>query len=79
MVPVNKQIAFASDAYVVEWCYASMLMLRHQMARVFAEKIDQGQYSLDEALSIARAILFESPQGFGMVPRVEPEIAAVEA
>jgi hypothetical protein len=78
MVPVNKQIAFASDAYVVEWCYASMMMLRHQMARVFAEKVDQGQYSLNEALSIARGILFESPQDFGMVPRDEPGLPAGE-
>jgi hypothetical protein len=77
MVPVNKQIAFASDAYVVEWSYASMMMLRQQMARVFSEKIDQGQYTLDEALSIARSILFESPQGYGMVPRDEPELAAI--
>jgi hypothetical protein len=78
MVPANKQIAFASDAYVVEWCYATMVMLRNQMARVFAEKIDQGQYNLDEALIIARAILFETPQDFGMVPRDESEPAGAE-
>lgn len=72
MLPVNKQMGFFSDAYVVEWAYAKSLIVRKQMARVFAEKIDQGQYSLDDALGIARSILFESPQTvLGMKPRTE--------
>ena len=62
MLPVNKQIGFFSDAYTVEWTYAKLLIVRKQLAIVLAEKIDQGQYTLDEALSIARSILFESPQ-----------------
>ena len=41
------------------------------MARVLADKIEQGQYSVDEALAIARAVLFDSPQTLlGMKPRV---------
>ena len=40
------------------------------MARVLAEKIGQGQYSKEEALSVARAILFETPQALlGFKPR----------
>jgi hypothetical protein len=70
MVPTNKQMGFFSDAYVVEWAYAKMIMVRKQMARVFAEKIAQGQYGIDDALSFARSILYESPQEFGMIPRV---------
>jgi len=70
MLPANKQVGFFSDAYVVEWTYAKAVLVRKQLARVLAGKIDQGQYSRDEALSIARAILFESPQTLlGMVPR----------
>jgi glucuronate isomerase len=70
MLPASKQVGFFSDAYVVEWTYAKAVLVRKQLARVLAEKIDQGQYSRDEALAVARAILFESPQTLlGMVPR----------
>jgi hypothetical protein len=70
MVPVNKQIGFFSDAYVVEWAYAKMKIVRKQMAQVLAQKVAQGQYSKDDAVSIARAILFETPQTLvGMQPK----------
>ena len=70
MVPVNKQIGFFSDAYCVEWAYAKAKLVRKLLAQVLAQKIEQEQYSVDEALAIARAILFESPQSLlGMVPR----------
>ena len=70
MLPANKQIGFFSDAYCVEWTYAKAVLVRRQMARVLAEKIQQGQYSKQDALAIARAILFETPQTLlGMKPR----------
>ena len=70
MLPANKQVGFFSDAYCVEWAYAKSVLVRKQMARVFAEAIDQGRYGADEALAIARAILFESPQSLlGFTPR----------
>jgi len=62
MLPVNKQIGFFSDAYCVEWTYAKSILVRKQLASVLAQKMEQGQYSRDEALAIARAVLFESPQ-----------------
>ena len=69
MVPVNKQAGFFSDAYVVEWSYAKTVIVRKQMAHVFAEKVAQGQYTLDEALRVAREILYETPQSLcGMTP-----------
>jgi len=69
MVALNKQIGFFSDAYCVDWTYGKVLLVRKQLAAVLAQKIEQGQYSLDEALSIAREILFESPQSLlGMTP-----------
>ncbi len=68
MLPVNKQVGFFSDAYCVEWVYGKVLLVRKQLARVLAEKIEQGQYSRDDAVAIAKAILFESPQTLlGMV------------
>ena len=60
MLPVNKQIGFFSDAYCVDWVYAKVMMVRKIMARVFAGKIDIGQYTFDDAVSIARAILHDA-------------------
>jgi hypothetical protein len=62
MVATNKQIGFFSDAYCVDWTYAKALIVRKQLAEVLAQKVAQGQYSIDDALSVARAILYESPQ-----------------
>jgi glucuronate isomerase len=69
MLPLNKQIAFFSDAYCVEWAYGKARMVQQQLAHVLAEKIRQGQYTRDDALAIARSILYESPQTLlGMIP-----------
>jgi glucuronate isomerase len=62
MLPANRQIGFFSDAYSVEWSYAKLVLVRKQLARVLGEKIELGQYSREDALRTARAILFESPQ-----------------
>jgi hypothetical protein len=62
MVPVNKQVGFFSDAYVAEWSYAKALLVRKQMVGVLAEKIALGQYSFEDALNVAREILYETPQ-----------------
>ncbi|HEU0011360.1 MAG TPA: hypothetical protein VFT34_16195 [Verrucomicrobiae bacterium] len=70
MLPANKQAGFFSDAYCVEWTYAKALIVRRQLARVLAEKIEQGQYTRSDALAVARAILFDAPQTLlGMKPR----------
>jgi hypothetical protein len=70
MLPSNKQVGFFSDAYCVEWTYAKAILVRKQMARVLAEKIESGQFTQPEALSIAQTLLYESPQSIlGMKPR----------
>jgi hypothetical protein len=70
MLPVNKQIGFFSDAYCLEWTYGKVCLVRKQLARVLAEKISQKQYTRDDALSIAKSILYDTPQTLsGMVPR----------
>jgi len=70
MLPTNKQVGFFSDAYCLEWAYAKLILVRRQLARVLAERIDQGQYSFDEALAIAEAILYQTPQQLlRMTPR----------
>lgn len=70
MVPVNKQVGFFSDAYCVEWAYGKAILVRKQLAWVLAEKIEQGQYSHDQAMSVARAILWDAPETLlGMKPQ----------
>jgi glucuronate isomerase len=69
MLPLNKQVGFFSDAYCVEWSYAKAVIIRRQLAEVLAGKVAQGQYSVDEALDIAREILFVTPQTLnGLTP-----------
>jgi hypothetical protein len=70
MLPTNKQVGFFSDAYCVEWTYAKAVIMRKQLARVLAANVEEGRYTIEDALIIARAILFESPQSLlGMQPR----------
>ncbi len=68
MLPACKQVGFFSDAYCLEWVYAKLRIVRHLLAQVLAQKVWQGQYTRDDAISVARAILYESPQTLlGMV------------
>ncbi len=70
MLPASQQIGFFSDAYCVEWTFAKLFIVRKQMARVLAERIAEGQFTRDEALAVAKMILFESPQSLlGIKPR----------
>ncbi|MCC6486750.1 MAG: hypothetical protein IT364_04555 [Candidatus Hydrogenedentes bacterium] len=62
MLPLNKQIGFFSDAYCADWAYAKAILVRKQMAQVLAGKIDSGQYTEEEALGIAKAIVHDSPR-----------------
>ena len=62
MLPTSRQVGFFSDAYCIEWTYAKATTVRNQLAQVLEQRVRQGQYTLDEALEIARAILFDAPQ-----------------
>jgi glucuronate isomerase len=62
MLPLNKQVGFFSDAYVAEWSYAKAILVRKQLAQALAARVALGQYSREEALGMAREILFETPQ-----------------
>lgn len=69
MLPASKQIGFFSDAYCLEWTYAKTKLVLHQLAEVLARKVDQGQYTRSDAMAVAKAILYETPQTlFGMRP-----------
>lgn len=69
MVALNKQIGFFSDAYCAEWAYAKAVIVRQELARVLAEKVERGQYTEDLALDVARHLFWETPQTLlGMTP-----------
>ena len=78
MVPASKQVGFFSDAYCVEWTYAKAILVRHQLAQVLSQRIEQGQFSFEEALQVARRILFQTPQDLlGMAPRDRSKASGV--
>ncbi len=60
MLPLNKQVGFFTDAYCVDWCYAKAKLIRKLMAEVLAKKIEIGQYSCDDAVAIAKALVHDS-------------------
>jgi glucuronate isomerase len=62
MVALNKQVGFFSDAYCVEWTYAKAIIVRQELARVLAEKVERGQYTEELAVRIARHLLWETPR-----------------
>lgn len=62
MVAASKQIGFFSDAYCVDWTYAKAVIVKKQMAEVYAEKIEHGQYTLEQALGIAGQVLYDTPK-----------------
>lgn len=69
MLATSKQVGFFSDAYCIEWTYAKAAMVRSQLAQVLQQKVAQGQYTRDEALDVARAILFDTARTLlGMQP-----------
>ncbi len=69
MLPTTSQCGFFSDAYCVEWQYAKATLVRRLYADVLAERVERGQYSFDDALSIARSVLYESAEHLlGMTP-----------
>jgi len=69
MLPTNRQIGFFSDAYCVEWAYAKILVVKQQLARAIAERVETGQYSFEMAVRIAEEILHATPESlFGVAP-----------
>ena len=62
MVGSPRLIGFSSDAYTAEWAYARAKLTQRVLANVLAEKIDRGFLNIDDALAMAREILYETPR-----------------
>ena len=65
LVPVNKQVGYFSDAYCLEWTYAKARMILNQLSVVLATKIEYGQYTRQDALAVARTILYDTAYELG--------------
>jgi glucuronate isomerase len=62
MLPTNRQIGFFSDAYCLDWLYAKSILVRTELARALAYRIERGQYTVEGAVQIARKLLQETPE-----------------
>ncbi len=60
MVPLNKQIGFFTDAYCLDWAYGKSIIIRKQLAGVLAKKVEQGQYTFEQAIDIAKSLLHDT-------------------
>jgi len=70
MLPMNKHCLFFSDAYCMDWAYGKAFLTRRQIAEVLAKKVEEGQYTKELALAVAKEILTVTPQTMmGMQPR----------
>jgi len=61
ILPMNKWCAFFSDAYVPEWCFGKSELVKHQLSITLSDLVDQGYFTMDLALEVARRILYENP------------------
>jgi predicted TIM-barrel fold metal-dependent hydrolase len=56
-VPSNKIMAFGGDYVVVEGTYAHSRMARKVVAEVLSEKVEEGYFSLEEAIGLSDDLL----------------------
>ena len=60
-VPANKIMGFGGDYLVVEGVYGHSVIARDNIARVLASKVDDGDYTLEQAKKYADWLLRENP------------------
>jgi len=64
MVPNTKIFGFGGDYLIVEKVYGHLKMARQNIARVLAEKVQEGSFSRAEASLVARRLMFDNPNEF---------------
>jgi len=63
LVPVNKILAFGGDyGKPVEKVYGHLVMAREDIARVLANRVEDGLMTEDEAIAIARRWFWDNPR-----------------
>ncbi|MGC9318073.1 MAG: hypothetical protein ACP5KN_08565 [Armatimonadota bacterium] len=61
MVPMNKIIAFFSDAYHIEWCYPKLKMIKQIWAEVLTERVARGWLTAGAAEELIERAFHENP------------------
>jgi len=61
-VPANKIMGFGGDYLFVEGVYGHAVIAKENIARVLAEKVNEGSYTMNEAKKYARWLLRENPE-----------------
>lgn len=64
LVPNTKIFGFGGDYHNVELVYGHLKMARQNIARVLAEKVQEGSFSRSEASRVARRLMFDNPNEF---------------
>lgn len=62
-VPANKILGFGGDYLSVEGTYGHSVIARDNVARVLAAKVEEGDYSLEDARKYASWILRDNALG----------------
>lgn len=60
MLPNNKIFGFGGDYQMVEKVYGHLQIARYNIARVLAEKISEGSYSFEDAIMVAKNLMFHN-------------------
>jgi predicted TIM-barrel fold metal-dependent hydrolase len=60
-VPANKIFGFGGDYRYPELSYAHLVMARRNIARVLAERVEEGACSETDALDVAKWLLHDNP------------------
>ena len=69
-VPANKIHGFGGDYIFVEGTYAHAAMARREIARVLADKVEEGRFDEDYAVTVGHMLLRDNPiRNFGLKAR----------
>lgn len=60
-VPYNKISAFGGDYCFIDGVYGHLRLARENVSKVLSDKVDEGIFSEDKALEIAKALFYENP------------------
>ena len=63
-VPASKIMAFGGDQRCVENTFGNLVIAKKVISDVLVEKVSTGYFSEEEALTVARMILYDNPAGF---------------
>ncbi len=58
MLPANKWLLVATDAYKVEWSYGKIAIVKESLARVLARRVAEKRVTFPQALFLAERVLF---------------------